>query len=53
MRVTGYTNQSQQPQQPQPRPLIVKEGQQVVANPTPFRVTPASQATIPAPRPKN
>lgn len=43
--------ESQSTQQPT-RTIIVKEGQQVVARPQPFRTTPASQAQKPAPRPR-
>lgn len=35
-----------------PHRIIVREGQQVVARPQPFRTTPASQAQKPAPRPR-
>lgn len=41
----------QTPQRPS-REIIVKEGQQVVARPQPFRTTPSSQAQQPIPRPR-
>lgn len=40
------------PTPPQPRPVRVKEGQQVVSNPKPFRVVPVAQIPKPAPRPR-
>jgi len=43
--------ENQSTQQPT-RTIVVKEGQQVVARPQPFRTTPASQAQRPTPRPR-
>jgi len=53
VEATGDTMaaEGQSTQQPT-RTIIVKEGQQVVARPQPFRTTPASQAQKPAPRPR-
>lgn len=43
---------SRVPTPPRSRPIQVKEGQQVVSNPKPFRVTSVSQVPKPSPRPR-
>ncbi|WP_181073285.1 hypothetical protein [Rathayibacter rathayi] len=48
----GESGPSRMPNPPQPRTIRVKDGQQVVSNPTPFRVTPVSQVPKPNPRPR-